>query len=214
MSSVVAKYDRTADQFSERSYGNLRFYMRHRLAIVTTWGRLVQPGDSILELGCGDGYLARLLVQYGLRYHGVDISPKMVAMGRQRLQDSGLPGDFTVADVGNMPLTEPFDAIVSYMGTFFRYVRSPGVFLKRLRPHIRKKLIVDLAPRTDMPIEEAVTILREAGFRNVIWRPFFVPQEKRLPAWLLKTFVFCEDMPLLRTVPLRWKFYCLLTGEP
>ena len=214
MSSVIAKYDREADQFSERSYTNLQFYMRHRLSIVTTWGRPLQPGDSILEFGCGDGYLARLLVQYGLRYHGVDISPKMVAMARRRLQDSGLSGDFAVADIRRVPLTEPFDAMVSYMGTFFRYVRDPLAFLKRLRPYIHKKLVVDLDPRSDTPVEKAIAILRDAGFRNVIWRPFFVPQEKRLPTWLLNALVLCEGMPLLRTVPLRWRFYCLLTGEP
>jgi SAM-dependent methyltransferase len=211
---IPTKYDGLADQFTERTYTNLRFYMRHRLAVVTSWGRPLQKGDSILELGCGDGYLARLFVQYGLQYHGVDLSPRMVAAGKRRLRDSGLAGEFTIANVEQMPFTEPFDAVVSFMGTFFDYVQSPLAFLKRLRPYVRKKLVVDLSPRFDLTIRGGVAMLREAGFRNVSWRPFLVPQQKRLPTWFLRSLVLCEDVPLLRTLPLRWKFHCLLTGEP
>ncbi|HET8579917.1 MAG TPA: class I SAM-dependent methyltransferase [Nitrospiraceae bacterium] len=214
MSSVLTKYDRLADQFAERSYANLAFYMHRQLEIATSWGPPVRPGDSILELGCGDGYLAQLFLQYGVRYRGVDVSPQMIAMGRRRSRDSGVLGDFMVADVGDMPLTESFDAVVSYMGTFFTYVQSPVAVLKRLRPLIHKKLLVDLNPRRDMPVERAIALLGEAGFRNVVWRPFLVPKEKRLPDWLLKTFVLCEEIPLVRSVPLRWKFSCLLMGEP
>jgi len=70
MSDLVTKYDRLAEKFAEREYANLRFYMQRRLTIATTWGRPLEPGDSVLELGCGDGYLAQLFVQNGLHYSG------------------------------------------------------------------------------------------------------------------------------------------------
>lgn len=214
MSNYAAKYDRLAEGFSERTYTNLEFHAFRRFIVATRWGRSLEPGDSILELGCGDGYVAQYLAQYGLRYRGVDISANMVAASERRLHESGLHADFVVADVRYLQLPEPFDAVVSYMGSFFAYVDEPLAVLERLRPYVRKKIIVDLSPRHKVSLQSGLTMLRQAGFRHVTWRPFFVPQERPLPAWVLRLLVFCEDIPWLRTIPLRWKFHCLLKGEP
>ena len=76
---TAEKYDRIAGGFAERSWANLEFDMHHRLAISTAWGPRLDAGDSVLEVGCGDGFLAQLLIQQGLEYQGLDISPGMVA---------------------------------------------------------------------------------------------------------------------------------------
>jgi 2-polyprenyl-3-methyl-5-hydroxy-6-metoxy-1,4-benzoquinol methylase len=210
---LVSKYDGIAERFAEGSYANLDFYMERRFIIATTWGKALSAGDSILELGCGDGYLARLLAEHGLRYRGVDMSPKMIAMAKRRLMERGLTANFMVADVSQMSLAEPCDAVIAYMRSFFTYVRQPLTLLKQLRPYIRKKIIIDLEPRRTISIKTAIDIMQKAGFENVRWRPFFVPEEKKLPPPVLKTLVACEDIPLLRRVPLRWKFLVLLKGE-
>jgi SAM-dependent methyltransferase len=209
---LVSKYDRVADGFAEQSYANLQFDMRRRFVISTTWGKTLCSGDSVLEIGCGDGYLARLFVEHGLHYRGFDISPKMVAMGQEKLRAAGLQAEFVVADVSQVSLSEPVDALVSYMGTFFFYIGDPLAVLKRFRPYIRTKVILDLNPRkTDLGA--AIEIVKKAGFRNVRWRPFFVPKEKKLPVGMLETLVFCEDIPVLRRIPLRWKFNVLIKGD-
>jgi len=100
------------------------------------------------------------------------------------------------------------------MRTFFAYVREPLAVLQKLRPFVRKKIIVDLNPRRDIALREGMAILKAAGFRRVTWRPFFVPKEKRLPPWILKIMAGCEGIPLVRSIPLCWKFHCLLKGEP
>jgi SAM-dependent methyltransferase len=210
---LATKYDRIAEGFAESSYANLDFYMERRFLMATAWGRVLGAGDSVLELGCGDGYLARLLAEHGLRYRGVDMSPNMIAMAKQRLMERGLKANFRVADVSKMSLAEPCDAVIAYMRSFFTYVREPLTLLKQLRPHIRKKIIIDLEPRRTIGIKAAIDIMQKAGFDNVRWRPFFVPEEKKLPPAVLKTLVACEDIPLLRCVPLRWKFLVLLMGE-
>jgi len=215
MTDTSSKYDQLAEKFAERSYSNLSFYMHRRYVMTTTWGVTMQPGDTVLELGCGDGYLAQLLLQRGLRYRGLDISQRMITMAEQRLRAVGLAANatFTVADVQNLVLREPYDVIVSYMRTFFAYVHKPGTVLHRLRSYVRKKLIIDLDPRRNMPLRKACAMLREAGFRKVTWRPFFVPQAKHLAWWLLRVLCVCERLPVVRAIPLGWKFHCLLKGE-
>jgi 2-polyprenyl-3-methyl-5-hydroxy-6-metoxy-1,4-benzoquinol methylase len=209
---LVNKYDRIAAGFAERSYANLHFYMQRRFGVATTWGKALCAGDSVLELGCGDGYLARIFAGHGLRYCGVDMSPRMIAMAEQRLLQYGLEAEFRVSDARQLFLTKPFDAVVSYMRTFFTYVDNPLAVMMRLRPYIRKKMILDFDPR-HTPVSAAVEILREAGFVNVAWRPFFVPEEKKLPPAILRTLVACENVPFFRSLPLRWKFLVLVKGE-
>lgn len=43
-----------------------------------------QPGESILDLGCGDGQLTLRLAATGARVKGLDLSPEMVAAARAR----------------------------------------------------------------------------------------------------------------------------------
>jgi len=209
---LVTKYDGIAEGFAENSYANLSFDMHRRFRIATGWGTPLQAGDSVLELGCGDGYLAELFVQHGLRYRGVDISPRMVEVAVHRLRAAGLEADFVAADVSQVLLSEPVDALLSYMGSFFFYIGDPLGVLKRLKPYVRKKVILDLNPR-QINTQTAIEVLRQAGFTNMAWRPFFIPKEKKLPAGILDMLVACENIPLLRNVPLRWKFNVLLKGE-
>ena len=186
MTDLVSKYDRLSKGFAEASYANLSFDMRRRFTIAMNWGRPLSRGDSLCEIGCGDGFLAQFFVRSGLRYCGLDISPKMVEAAALRLQELGLNGTFMAGDIAHVPLGESYDAVVSYMHDFFSYVRDPLTVFRRLRPFVRKKIIVDLNPRNNISLKEGMAMLSAAGFRHVAWRPFFVPKEKRLPVWLLQ----------------------------
>lgn len=214
MKELREKYDGLARGFAEASYANLKFYMWHRFDLAVGWGMRLSPGDRVLELGCGDGYLAVLFGSHGYRYRGVDLSPEMVEAAKKRLHIAGFDASFEVGDVRSFSPGEPYDAIVSYMRAFFTYVKNQLDVLSRLRPFVRKKIILDLNPRGDVSLEDGIALLRSSGFRHVSWRPFFVPLEKRLPEWGLKSLAVAELVPLVRRVPLRWKFHCLLLGEP
>jgi SAM-dependent methyltransferase len=207
------KYDLLADGFAERTWANLRFEMHRRLGLSMTWGSRLNVADSVLEFGCGDGYLAQLFVQSGLSYRGMDQSSKMIVMAERRLMSAGLKARFEVSDVADVSLTEPVDAIVSYMGTFFTFVQEPLTLLRRVRPRIRKKIILDLNPRGRIDIASAIAVLRVAGFRKVTWRPVFVPTSVKLPDFALRALTLSEEIPLVRNLPIRWKFNILLKGE-
>ena len=210
---TAEKYDRIAGGFAERSWANLEFDMHHRLAISTAWGPRLDAGDSVLEVGCGDGFLAQLLIQQGLEYQGLDISPGMVAAARQRISTAGGRSRFGVGDAAQLILNEPVDGVVSYMGAFFTFIKEPLPLLHRLRPFIRKKIILDLNPRGKISLDRAMTMLKQAGFVNIAWRPFLIPMSVKLPRPMLQAMCACEKVPGLRALPLRWRFDVLLKGE-
>ena len=66
-----------------------------------------QPGESILDLGCGDGALTEQLAATGATVTGVDASPTMVAAARQR----NLIIDHHSAT--DLPYRNQFDAVFS-----------------------------------------------------------------------------------------------------
>lgn len=56
---------------------------------------LVAPGDTLLDAGCGSGYLFHALAARAIpvAYHGIDASPSLVAIGREELPAFGLPAE-------------------------------------------------------------------------------------------------------------------------
>lgn len=66
-----------------------------------------QPGEAVLDLGCGDGELARELMNAGCRVVGIDSSESLVASAVRRGVDAHV-GDAQVID-----FDEEFDAVFS-----------------------------------------------------------------------------------------------------
>jgi SAM-dependent methyltransferase len=66
----------------------------------------VPAGAKVLEIGCGTGDLLKALAPS--RGVGIDISPAMVAIAREK--HPGLT--FHVADAEDLPLSEPFDYVI------------------------------------------------------------------------------------------------------
>lgn len=72
-------------------------------------------GCSVLDAGCGEGYLARVLASRGAQVTGIDLSPQLIGIARQK--DPGGVVTYRVADLGApLPdLAEHFDAAASYL---------------------------------------------------------------------------------------------------
>jgi len=84
----------------------------------------IQPGESILDLGCGCGattITAATQAGPGGTTHGIDLSEPMLAVARQRVRDAGLTTvTFTQADAQTHPLAgAAHDLVVSRFGTMF-----------------------------------------------------------------------------------------------
>src|ERR1043166_1759293 len=66
-----------------------------------------QPGERILDIGCGDGALSAVLRKARATVVGIDGSPDMVAAAKQ----GGI--DARVADAVDLPFDAEFDAAFS-----------------------------------------------------------------------------------------------------
>jgi trans-aconitate methyltransferase len=68
-----------------------------------------QPGERILDLGCGTGQLTQKIAESGAKVLGLDASPEMIGQARQNY-----PGlQFVLADAAAMKFESEFDAVFS-----------------------------------------------------------------------------------------------------
>lgn len=68
-----------------------------------------QPGERILDLGCGTGHLTNQIAQAGASVIGLDYSPHMLATARQQYPQI----EFIEADAAAFELPTPVDAVFS-----------------------------------------------------------------------------------------------------
>jgi SAM-dependent methyltransferase len=207
------KYSQLAGRFTEQSYDNPTQFMGHRAWVIKSWGPLLQIGDRVLELGCGDGYLGCLLAKEGLCYTGTDFAEGMVLAAKARLAAEKVEGRCFKMDMNNVHLEDNFEAVVAFCRSFFAYSGSPEAVLQKLRPHVRKKLIVDWNHYSPVKLGNAVRMVRRAGFKEVQYRPFLVPMKRTLPPFWQDVLYRLERVPILGVVPARWKFQVLIKGE-
>ncbi|MDQ3747292.1 MAG: methyltransferase domain-containing protein, partial [Acidobacteriota bacterium] len=79
-------------------------------------------GSRILDVGCGSGWLSEYFARLGYDVTGIDISPDLVEIARERVarvpygadHETPLRCRFLVHDVEGQPLAEQFDAVVCY----------------------------------------------------------------------------------------------------
>src|SRR5215813_13902890 len=68
-----------------------------------------QPGESILDIGCGTGQLTKAIADTGARVVGIDKSLDMIDAARQNFPEI----EFLVADASDFSFEKPFDAVFS-----------------------------------------------------------------------------------------------------
>jgi len=74
------------------------------------------PGSTVLDLGCGSGRpVAQNLVRHGLQVTGVDVSPTMISLCRNRMPDQ----EWIVSDMRTVALNRQFDGILAWDSFFF-----------------------------------------------------------------------------------------------
>jgi SAM-dependent methyltransferase len=89
-----------------------------------------QPGEEILDLGCGDGQLTRRIGDAGARVIGVDSSPQMVEAARAL----GIAAE--VAEAEALPFADgQFDAVFS--NAVLHWVRGQDAMLGEVRRVLR-----------------------------------------------------------------------------
>jgi trans-aconitate methyltransferase len=103
--------DNTSMTFSAQTWDTSRYAAHGRY--VAAYGAAAvdllapQPGERILDAGCGDGVLTAQLAATGAIMRGVDSSPTMIASARAR----GIEAD--EASLTALPYSNEFDAVFS-----------------------------------------------------------------------------------------------------
>jgi SAM-dependent methyltransferase len=191
------KYAGSAEGWSEEQYADAHAYLTHRAELIRSLGPPLQPGDTVLDLACGDGGLADFLT--GLRYVGVDASEEMVAAGTAR-------GRVLVhADLNDYEPPEPVQATTIFRAVY--YARDRRALFIRTRSYTQRKLVFDLNPR-QYRLEDVRADLQAAGFTRLDTRPFFVPQTRAVP--LLTAL---ERSGALARLLLRYRFTLLCAAS-
>jgi SAM-dependent methyltransferase len=164
------KYGPQAERWSEQAYADARAYLAHRAELVRSLGPRLEPGDTVLDLACGDGGFADHLA--GLSYYGVDASREMAAAARRH-------GRMVV--LGDLNDYEPPASVAATM--CFRavyYAHDRRAFFRRVAGYTERKFVFDLNPR-QYRLAEVRADLRAAGFDGLELQPFFSPQRVSLP---------------------------------
>lgn len=71
-----------------------------------------EPGQRLLDVGCGTGRHSVPLAAAGLQVTGVDLSAPMLDAARERARHAGVEVELIRADARALPPLEPFDAAI------------------------------------------------------------------------------------------------------
>ena len=119
-------WGRKAVDFSALSEpGNCREYVavHHRLG--------VDAGDRLLDVACGSGLAIELARLRGASCSGIDASPRLVAVARDRNPES----DIRVGDMHALPWDPAsFDVVTSFRGIWGTTSAAVGEIFRVLRP--------------------------------------------------------------------------------
>lgn len=109
--NIIDLYDRHAhDYVADRRHGD-----GSETAWLDRFGALLRRGSSVLDIGCGSGApIAEYLVYKGFAVDGIDSSPTLIALCRERLPQRS----WSVGDMRGLALERTFDGLLAWDSFF------------------------------------------------------------------------------------------------
>jgi hypothetical protein len=203
----TGKYDASAEGWSEEQYADAGAYLRHRAELVEALGPELEPGDTVVDLACGDAGLAEPLLRAGLRYAGVDLSRPMVEAARRRV---GARAEIYEADLNDFTPPAPVQATTCFRAVY--YARDRRAFFRHVASYTEKKLVFDLNPR-QYRVADVRADLEPAGLDRLELWPFFSPQRVALPGPLAAALQAAERSGPLAGLALRFRFSYMVAAS-
>src|SRR5215831_1542093 len=124
------KIVRVADRWNPSLYDQ-----KH--AFVSEYGRDLisllnpQPGERILDLGCGTGKLTKAIFDAGARVVGIDNSPAMIETAQAQYPEL----EFLLADATSFAFPDSFDGVFS--NAVLHWVMKPAEAVRRIAEALR-----------------------------------------------------------------------------
>lgn len=104
-------YDRITDKRYNSHYWIRRYAHRQIYAKFLSY---LEPGQRVLDAGCGDGVLSCMLGQRGIKVIGIDISAPNIEGARRLAKEWGVSVTFLRTDLEDLPfLDNSFDVVLS-----------------------------------------------------------------------------------------------------
>lgn len=108
----------------------------------------LRPGERLLDVGCGSGWLAERCRQRGARVWAMDLALDGVRAARQRFAPVLASGAFLVGDAYQLPLSDA-SVDVAVLSEVAEHLEDPGRALREVRRVLRRngRLLVSVPYR-------------------------------------------------------------------
>lgn len=115
-----------------------------------------QPGERILDLGCGTGQLTTKIAETGAEVVGIDRSPEMIATAKQNYPELL----FEVADARQLQFPQPFDAVFS--NAVLHWILEPDAAIRSIYQALKPggRLVAEFGGKGN--VNGVVAALKEA----------------------------------------------------
>ncbi len=130
-----------------------------------------QPGETILDLGCGTGELTRQIADSGAKVIGIDSSPSMIEKARNSFPDI----DFYVMEATSLAFDFPFDAVFS--NAVLHWIPEKEKVIRQIYASLKKggRMVVEFGGKgnVDRIVQALIISLQSKGYdaRNFWYYP-------------------------------------------
>jgi 2-polyprenyl-3-methyl-5-hydroxy-6-metoxy-1,4-benzoquinol methylase len=134
--SESAKKEGEDYQISLWTKEGLEEYIKYFCEYFTPYIKEDNSQIKILDLGCGPGTFSNLLDKKGFEVYGVDYSPSMIEIAKQRTINQKI--NFQVANIYSLPFEKHFFDIVICFG-IFQHLEKPKEAIQEIKRVLKKK---------------------------------------------------------------------------
>jgi SAM-dependent methyltransferase len=124
----------------------------------------ITPGTRLLDIGCGSGYAARMAASSGATVTGIDITPELLAIARERVP----AGEFLQGVMDALPFPDvSFDVAVGFNS--FQFADDPVTAVREARRVVRPGGLIAATTFAEAERNESTALhvalepLRDAG---------------------------------------------------
>jgi SAM-dependent methyltransferase len=164
----------------------------------------IEPGSSVLDIGCGTGWTTAFLAEAGYQPTGIDIAPAMLEVAREHARRWQIDAEFREADMDDFSLDRTFDAALVFdalhhsnhpervVANVAQHLRTGGwalfgepSWLHHISPRARRVHGETGCSEHGIPVSRLKSYCKQAGLSD--FRRFFEatrPYERRIGEFL------------------------------
>lgn len=138
---------------------------------------------TVLDLCCGTGSVGLLFAKKGCQVAGIDISPAMVELARQKAEDKGLRVDYRAQDASSLRLGRRFDLVVSLFDSLNYILESAALqeAFYRVAEHLHPDGLFIFDMNTELALAAGLFDQNNRGSRDPVvydWRSSYDPDAR------------------------------------